>query len=124
MIKRQTDPILDEAAAPEPEAMPHPIPGAGTVELPNGTAAVHARPIIRLVNLHKSFGRLHVLNGISEEFPKGKTTVVLGPSGTGKSVMLKCILGLLRPDNGEIWFEDQRVDTLSEARLAPIRRQF
>lgn len=80
--------------------------------------------IVRFVNLHKSFGRLHVLQGVSLNFPAGKCTVVLGPSGSGKSVMLKHMVGLLRPDSGEVWFEDQRVDVLKEPRLGPIRRQF
>jgi phospholipid/cholesterol/gamma-HCH transport system ATP-binding protein len=79
--------------------------------------------IIRLEDVHKSFGRLRVLRGISLQFPRGKTTVVLGPSGCGKSVMLKHILGLIRPDRGEVWFEQTRVDTLGESRLVPIRRQ-
>lgn len=57
------------------------------------------------------------------QFPRGKTTVVLGPSGCGKSVMLKHILGLIRPDKGEVWFEDIRVDEQPETRLGPVRRQ-
>ena len=65
-----------------------------------------------------------MLRGISIDFPAGKTTVVLGPSGCGKSVMLKHIVGLLKPDYGEVWFEDTRIDTLSESKLGPIRRQF
>lgn len=80
-------------------------------------------PIIRLVNVHKSFGRLHVLRGVSLSFSTGKTTVVLGPSGEGKSVMLKHIVGLLRPDSGEVWYHRQRIDTLSEQQLGPIRQQ-
>jgi phospholipid/cholesterol/gamma-HCH transport system ATP-binding protein len=77
----------------------------------------------RLVDVHKSFGRQAVLRGISLSFLRGKVTVVLGPSGCGKSVMLKHLVGLLRPDSGQVWFEQQRVDRLSEARLVPIRRQ-
>lgn len=81
------------------------------------------KPIIRLIDVRKSFGDLHVLRGVSLSFMPGKTTVVLGPSGEGKSVMLKHIVGLLRPDSGEVWFEDIRVDTLSEQKLGPVRRQ-
>ncbi|MFO0873318.1 MAG: ABC transporter ATP-binding protein [Phycisphaerales bacterium] len=80
-------------------------------------------PIVRLVDVHKAFGRQQVLRGVSLVFPRGKATVVLGPSGCGKSVMLKHIVGLLRPDRGEVWFEDQRVDRLGEAALGPVRRQ-
>ncbi len=79
---------------------------------------------IRVVGLAKSFDRLKVLKGISIDFPRGKTTVILGPSGCGKSVLLKHLVGLERPDRGEVWYENQRVDTLSEERLAPIRREF
>ena len=81
-------------------------------------------PIARLVNLCKSFGRLPVLRDLNLEFARGRTTVVLGPSGCGKSVMLKHLIGLLKPDSGEAWFESTRVDTLSESKLGPIRRQF
>ncbi len=90
----------------------------------HSTVAQAKPPIIRLCNIWKSFGRVEVLRGISIDFPTGKTTVVLGPSGCGKSVMLKHIVGLLRPDRGEVWFENQRIDTLSEAKLVPIRQQF
>jgi len=71
----------------------------------------------------KAFGTLQVLRGVDLAFMRGQTTVVLGPSGTGKSVMLKLIVGLLRPDAGEIRFEGQRVDTLGESSLGPIRRR-
>ena len=59
-------------------------------------------PYIELKNLHKSFGKKHVLNGLNIEVGKGRSLVVIGGSGTGKSVMLKCILGILKPDEGEI----------------------
>jgi phospholipid/cholesterol/gamma-HCH transport system ATP-binding protein len=57
---------------------------------------------IILKDLHKSFGSKHVLNGLNLEVAKGRSLVVIGGSGTGKSVMLKCILGILTPDSGEI----------------------
>ncbi len=78
-------------------------------------------PLTRVVNLHKAFGSNTVLNGVSLEFMAGETTVVLGPSGTGKSVLLKHIVGLLRPDAGEVYFHDQRVDQLKEPALVAIR---
>ena len=82
-----------------------------------------AGPVIRLVDLHKSFGVLRVLDGVSMEFFAGKTTVVFGPSGTGKSVLLKHIAALLKPDSGEVWFGDQRVDRLSDVDLVDVRRK-
>lgn len=55
------------------------------------------------------------------DIERGKTTVIIGPSGTGKSVLLKHIVGLLRPDKGEVYFDDQRVDTMNESDLVPLR---
>ncbi len=57
---------------------------------------------IVLKDVHKSFGPKHVLRGLSVTVKKGRSLVVIGGSGTGKSVMLKCILGIIRPDSGEI----------------------
>jgi phospholipid/cholesterol/gamma-HCH transport system ATP-binding protein len=82
------------------------------------------QPIVRVVNAEKSFDGVPVLRDVSVEFVKGKTTVVLGPSGCGKTVLLKHIVGLLKPDRGAVWFHDQRIDTLSEAELGPVRRCF
>ena len=59
-------------------------------------------PHIELVGVSKSFGSKHVLNGLNISVNKGRSLVVIGGSGTGKSVMLKCILGILRPDAGDI----------------------
>ena len=57
---------------------------------------------ITLRNLHKSFGSKVILDGVNLSMPKGKSTVIIGGSGTGKSVTLKCILGLISPDQGKI----------------------
>ena len=57
---------------------------------------------ITLKNLTKSFGRKHVLRGVDLIAPAGQNTVIIGESGSGKSVLLKCILGLVKPDAGEI----------------------
>ncbi|MEO6607283.1 MAG: ATP-binding cassette domain-containing protein [Aestuariivirga sp.] len=61
-----------------------------------------AEPFISLSNVTKSFGPKHVLNGINIDVQRGRSLVVIGGSGTGKSVMLKCILGILRADAGSI----------------------
>ena len=66
--------------------------------------------MIALRGVRKSFGANHVLNGVNVDVAKGESLVIIGGSGTGKSVMLKCILGLLEPDGGEIWVDGQRVD--------------
>jgi len=66
-------------------------------------------PIISLKNVCKSFGKKHVLKDLSIDISKGESLVVIGGSGTGKSVMLKCILGLLHPESGEININGQQV---------------
>ncbi len=78
-------------------------------------------PVIRLENVSKSFGALQVLDGITLEIARGETTVIIGPSGTGKSVLLKHIVGLLTPDRGAVWVESMRVDQLSESQLVDVR---
>lgn len=82
-----------------------------------------APPIIRLVGVHKSFGPQTVLDGLSLDITPAQTTVILGPSGFGTSVMLKHIVGLLKPDVGEIYFDGRRTDTLRESELRPVRLQ-
>ena len=94
------------------------------VSSPSDIAAARDEPIVRVVDLRRGFAGAAVLKDVSIDFPAGRTTVVLGPSGCGKSVLLKHIIGLLKPDSGEVWFGDIRVDELSEARLAPVRRRF
>ncbi len=67
-------------------------------------------PILRLTDVHKSFQRKTVLEGINLDIAPGKSLVVIGGSGSGKSVMLKCALGLMKPDSGEVMFDGTRVD--------------
>lgn len=78
-------------------------------------------PLIELKNLHKRFGRLIVLDGVSLRVEKGESLVILGASGSGKSVILKHLVGLLKPDRGEVWFDNNRIDTLSESKLMEVR---
>jgi phospholipid/cholesterol/gamma-HCH transport system ATP-binding protein len=80
--------------------------------------------IIELRGVSKRFGSLQVLDGIDLALSRGQTTVVIGESGTGKSVLLKHIVLLLRPDSGEVYFHGERVDDRSEAGLVPVRRRF
>jgi phospholipid/cholesterol/gamma-HCH transport system ATP-binding protein len=82
-----------------------------------------ADPIIELRQVSKSFGRQRVLDDIDLKIERGQTTVIIGRSGTGKSVLLRHIVGLLRPDRGEVYFEGQRIDRLNERQLVPIRQQ-
>ncbi len=80
-------------------------------------------PIIELRGVRKAFGRQLVLDDIDLKIERGRNTVIIGRSGTGKSVLLKHIVGLLRPDRGEVYFEGQRIDKLGERALVPIRQQ-
>ena len=79
---------------------------------------------ISIKGLTKSFGPQTVLEDITLDIPKGKITLMLGPSGTGKSVFLKHLVGLLKPDRGEIWIDGKNVPSLSEKELYEVRRKF
>lgn len=80
-------------------------------------------PIIELRGVSKSFGPQRVLADVDLQVARGANTVIIGRSGTGKSVLLKHIVGLLRPDRGEVYFAGRRIDQLGERDLVPIRRQ-
>ncbi len=78
---------------------------------------------IRMVGLRKSFGTKVVLDGLSLEVPDGGVTTIIGGSGSGKSTALKLVIGLIRPDAGEVWVDGTRVDTLEGDALYELRRQ-
>ncbi|HEV7298670.1 MAG TPA: ABC transporter ATP-binding protein [Tepidisphaeraceae bacterium] len=80
--------------------------------------------LIELKNIHKRFGKLVVLNDLTLNIEAGQCLVIIGASGSGKSVMLKHIVGLLSPDSGEVWFDGQRVDTLAVRDLMTVRENF
>jgi phospholipid/cholesterol/gamma-HCH transport system ATP-binding protein len=82
------------------------------------------KPLIELRHVSKAFGRLVVLDDLSLQIEGGKCIVIIGASGTGKSVLLKTIVGLLRPDSGEVWYEGNRIDDISERKLMKIRLDF
>jgi len=79
---------------------------------------------IRLDAVSKAFGDRVVLNGIDLHIPSGQVTAIIGRSGTGKSVLLKHIVGLLTPDAGRVLVDDTDVDSLDEDGLATLRRRF
>ncbi len=81
-------------------------------------------PIISLRGVTKSFGGPPVLEDITFDVPKGRITAILGPSGTGKSVLLKNILGLLRPERGQIWVDGDEIVGARQKRLYEIRKKF
>jgi phospholipid/cholesterol/gamma-HCH transport system ATP-binding protein len=79
---------------------------------------------VKLTNVTKTFGNQIVHNDLSLELPKGKTSVIVGHSGAGKSVMLKYILGLIQPDKGEILVDGKDVTKLNQRGLYDIRSKF
>jgi phospholipid/cholesterol/gamma-HCH transport system ATP-binding protein len=79
--------------------------------------------VIAFRDLHKSFGGNPVLSGVSFDITEREVMFIIGTSGVGKSVTIKLLVGLLSLDRGEIWLDDQRLDTLSEKDLYPIRKR-
>ena len=77
--------------------------------------------MIEFKNVHKAFGPKQVLRGFSLTVNEGETMVIIGYSGTGKSVAIKHIVGLLEPDEGEVWVDGLRVDALSRKDLYALR---
>jgi phospholipid/cholesterol/gamma-HCH transport system ATP-binding protein len=78
---------------------------------------------IRCLDVHKRLGGVSVLDGLNVAFPDDTITVVLGPSGTGKSVLIKHIIGLMFPDSGDVVVRGQSVPTLTMPRLLELRRK-
>jgi len=69
------------------------------------------KTILKVKNIHKSYGKESILKGISFELKKSETKVIIGPSGTGKSTLLRCINGLTKPDKGHIWLDGLDITT-------------
>jgi phospholipid/cholesterol/gamma-HCH transport system ATP-binding protein len=90
---------------------------------PEGTSNENNAPAIAVEGLHKSFGSQKVLNGVSLTVNRGETLAVLGRSGTGKSVLLRIIIGLEKPDSGSVRIHDQEITGLSLDQLGEIRRK-
>jgi phospholipid/cholesterol/gamma-HCH transport system ATP-binding protein len=83
-----------------------------------------AVPKIELIDVHKAFGPKRVLNGVNLRVMPGESVVVIGGSGTGKSVMLKCILGLITPDRGRILVDGEETSGLSLRERERVMRKF
>jgi len=81
------------------------------------------KPIIEIKKLYKSYNGLQVLQGVDLTIKRGETITILGGSGTGKSVMLKLISGLEKPDQGAIRIDARNIVPLTEEELVPIRRK-
>src|SRR6266478_794699 len=92
------------------------VPGECTVSGETKAAVVFER-------VFKAFGPKRVLRDVSFEVPAGQTLCILGRSGTGKSVTLKLIISLLKPDSGNIWIEQDEITRLKAHELSRIRRK-
>ncbi|HPU29134.1 MAG TPA: ABC transporter ATP-binding protein [Syntrophorhabdaceae bacterium] len=79
---------------------------------------------IKIVDLYKNFGSQNVLNGINLEIKHGEITVIIGKSGGGKSVLMKHLISLLKPDMGEIWIDGVDITKLKERELNEVRKKF
>ncbi len=79
---------------------------------------------IEFIDVHKSFGRNHVLRGLNMSLPEGQISMIIGPSGTGKSVCIKHMVGLLYPDQGDVIVHGKSVPSLSDDDLFEMRKKF
>lgn len=80
--------------------------------------------MIEIINLHKSFGKKHVLRGVNLKVERGESMVVIGGSGSGKSVLIKHIIGILKPDEGKVLIDSIDIATLKENELYEVRKKF
>jgi phospholipid/cholesterol/gamma-HCH transport system ATP-binding protein len=80
--------------------------------------------VISIQGVTKRFGSHTVLEDISFDVPRGRTSAVLGPSGTGKSVLLKTVIGLLRPEEGQVYIDGEPMVGVREKEVLRIRRKF
>jgi phospholipid/cholesterol/gamma-HCH transport system ATP-binding protein len=80
--------------------------------------------MIKLTGIHKSFGSQNVLNGLDLTIPDGQITAIIGPSGEGKSVLLKHIIGLMQPDSGQVEIDGESIIGIRRSELNRIREKF
>lgn len=93
--------------------------------MPNdGQQYIKPDSMIVVRDLYKSFGKNHVLQGLNLEVNRGEDMVVIGGSGTGKSVLIKCIIGLIKPDKGTIFVDGEEITSFNEAKLNEMRKKF
>ena len=85
---------------------------------------MNAQPMIQMIDVRKSFGAQEVLKGVNLSIFEGKTTVIVGESGQGKSLIIKHILGLMKPTSGKVLVEGKDINTISRKELKEIRADF
>jgi len=124
----QSSPTVGPVEPTEPgePTVKHPVvqPVERSSEAPRSESVDTEEGIISIRAVTKAFKSHTVLQDVTFDVPRGKTTAILGPSGTGKSVLLKLIIALLKPDTGEIYVEGDRITGVSERNVFKIRRKF
>jgi phospholipid/cholesterol/gamma-HCH transport system ATP-binding protein len=111
----------------EEQPRPSPPPGADEDEYKWHTYRVYpsGRPdAVEFIDTYKSFGRSHILRGLNMGLPEGMVSMILGPSGTGKSVCIKHMVGLLYPDQGDILVHGESVPNMPDDDLFEMRKKF
>src|SRR5206468_3176133 len=102
--------MIEAPPSPRPSTKPHPVPG-------------NSSPMIRVCSLTKKIGQEEILRGVDLEVRTGETLAIIGRSGGGKSVLLKHLVGLMEPNQGEIWIQGQNIIGMSERQLGAIRQK-
>jgi phospholipid/cholesterol/gamma-HCH transport system ATP-binding protein len=125
---------VEDAANEEPVAETanagvvfEPPPEGDPEEFSYHTGTTHVSKVpaaVEFIDVHKSFGRNHVLRGLNMEIPEGQVSMIIGPSGTGKSVCIKHIVGLLYPDEGDVIVHGHSIPSLPDAELFELRKKF
>jgi phospholipid/cholesterol/gamma-HCH transport system ATP-binding protein len=110
---------VSAARAPAPAAAPAATPAGG-----EDFTKRDERWQIRVRGLQKTFGPQHVLTGVDLDIERGRTNIVIGGSGQGKSVLMKHLMGLLKPDAGQIWVDGQDIVPLGTQQMGKLRRKF
>jgi phospholipid/cholesterol/gamma-HCH transport system ATP-binding protein len=111
----------------EPQSRPAPPPGASEEDYKWHTYTQYpsGRPdAIEFIDMYKAFGRNHILRGLNMGLPEGMVSMILGPSGTGKSVCIKHMVGLLYPDDGDVLVHGESVPNMPDDDLFDMRKKF
>jgi phospholipid/cholesterol/gamma-HCH transport system ATP-binding protein len=98
-------------------------PAVSSSALNSQLTTLNSPPMIAVRGLKKRIGTQEILRGVDISVGRGETLVIIGRSGGGKSVLLKNLIGLMRPNEGEIWIDGQSIISLSERKLAAVRRK-
>jgi phospholipid/cholesterol/gamma-HCH transport system ATP-binding protein len=141
------EPPAAAEAAPDSQAAEEPAGEAAEEQAEEGRVAVVSEPrgpdeddeykwhtglkrptgvpdAIEFIDVHKAFGRNRILRGLNMGLPEGKISMILGPSGTGKSVCIKHMVGLLYPDEGDVLVHGQSVPSMADDELFEMRKKF